>query len=98
MPTKKYDIAIKLGTYTDRQGQEKGRWLNVGAVMQGDDGNFFALLHRHVNLGGIPNPDGRDSVLASLFPANRQQGQQQGHQPQQQEAQAPTDFDENIPF
>lgn len=80
MPQKLRDIAVKTGEYQDRQGNTKGRWQNVGALMKGDDGNEFIILHRWFNPAGVPNPDNRDSVLMSCFKPDRQGqgGQQQG--------------------
>lgn len=63
---KKYDLVVKIGTYTDRYGQEKGRYENIGSVMEGDNGPF-AILKRTFNPAGVPNPDNRDSVLVSMF-------------------------------
>lgn len=39
-----YDLAVKTGTYTDRAGAEKGRYLNVGKVFQRDDGSLTLKL------------------------------------------------------
>lgn len=64
--TKKYDIAVKTGSYTNAQGEEKGRYENVGAVMSGDNGPFL-IMKRTFNPAGVPNPDGRDTVILSLF-------------------------------
>jgi len=78
MSQKLRDIAVKTGEYQDRtSGQMKGRWQNVGALMKGDDGNEFIILHRWFNPAGVPNPDNRDSVLMSCFKPDRQ-GQQGG--------------------
>lgn len=70
MATKKlYDLAVKTGTY-NAGGQEKGRYENVGAVMQSDDGGKFLMLKRTFNIAGVPDLTGRnsDSVLVSMFP------------------------------
>ena len=32
MATKTHDIIADIGTYTDRNGEEKKRWLKVGAL------------------------------------------------------------------
>jgi len=88
MPQKLRDLAVKTGSYTDAQGQEKGRWQNIGALMKSDDGGEFIILHRWFNPAGVPNPDNRDSVLVSCFKPN-QQGQQQGGQAPQQQYGAP---------
>lgn len=82
MTQKLYDLCVKTGSYTNAQGEEKGRYENIGSVMQGDKGQFL-ILKRTFNPAGVPNPDCKDSVLISCFePQNKQQ--QQPQQPQQQ--------------
>lgn len=60
------DIAVKTGTYT-KDGQEKGRFENVGSLMKSDDGSFFILLKRTFNPAGITVEDGRDQIILSVF-------------------------------
>ena len=62
---KVYDIAVKVGTY-EKEGEPKGRYENVGVVMEGDNGKFI-LLKRTFNPAGVPNEDNRDKVILSLF-------------------------------
>jgi len=65
--TKKYDIAVKTGSYQDRAtGQNKNRYHNIGAVMNGDNGPFI-LLDPMINLAAVPREDGKDRVICSLF-------------------------------
>ena len=73
MPQKIRDLAVKTGSYTDNQGNEKGRWQNVGSLMKGDDGGEFIILHRWFSPAGVPNPDNRDSVVLSCFKLRDQQ-------------------------
>jgi hypothetical protein len=88
------DLAVKTGSYTDAQNQTKGRYENIGSLMQGDDG-MFLILKRTFNPAGVPNPDNKDSVIVSCFEqkndnqqAPQQQGQQQGgYQNNQQQSQ-----------
>lgn len=91
MATKLYDIVVKTGEY-QVSGETKGRYENIGSVMQGDNGQF-AILKRTFNGGGLPNPDGKDSFIASFFEPNNQQQQmptqQQQHQQQQMQQYAP---------
>ena len=47
---KLYDLAVKVSEYQDQQGNKKGRWQNVGAVMQGDDGGKFIMLAENFHL------------------------------------------------
>lgn len=72
MPQKIRDIAVKTGSYKDGQGNEKGRWQNVGALMKADDGGEFIILQRWFSPAGVPNPDGRESVVLSCFPLKDQ--------------------------
>lgn len=88
--SKKYDITVKVGEYTDREGKTKGRYVNVGAVIQGKDGPYI-MLDRTFNPAGVPNPQNRDTVILSLFAPKEQQ--------QKQQAPAPSvGFDDDIPF
>ena len=83
MANKLFDAVVKTGEYTDNQGNTKGRYENVGSVMQSDNG-MFMVLKRTFNAAGVPNPDCKDSVIVSFFEQNnQQQGQQQGQNTQQ---------------
>ena len=82
MAHKTHDIVAKVGEYTDRQGNTKPRYKNVGALMQGDNGPFI-MIDRTFNIAGLPN-DGRDNALLSCFEprddqqqSNRQQSARQ---------------------
>lgn len=105
MATKLYDLAVKTGSYTDGQGQDKGRYLNVGAVMEGDNGKFL-MLNKTFNPAGVPDLSGRggDSVLISMFEPRNNNGQQQSNQqPQGQQQSRGSNSndsfdDEKIPF
>lgn len=72
MASKKYDIVAKVGEYTDQQGNQKPRWQNIGAVLQGDKAPFI-IMEPWVNLSGLPHEEGR-GVLLNLFDPNSQQG------------------------
>lgn len=100
--TKKYDIAVKTGSYQDRaSGQTKNRYQNIGAVMQGDNGPFI-LLDPLVNLAAVQREDGKDRVICSLFeprdpnaapaaaaPAQRQAAPQRQQQPSMDDSDIP---------
>ena len=77
---KLYDLAVKVSEYQDQQGNKKGRWQNVGAVMQGDDGGKFIMLAKWFNPAGVPDFSGRggESLLLSMFEPKDQNGQQGG--------------------
>ena len=61
------DLAVKTGSYTDREGKEKGRFENVGSLMQMDDGSQFILLKRTFNPAGVHVEPGKDQILLSVF-------------------------------
>lgn len=42
--TATHDLCIKTGEYTDRNGEQKGRWLNIGTVFRHDDGGTSIKL------------------------------------------------------
>lgn len=44
MATKKYDAVATIGKYTDRNGTEKKRYLNVGTVFEDDEGRMSMKL------------------------------------------------------
>jgi len=60
------DLAVKVGTY-ERNGETKGKYINVGLVLEKDDGGSMILLNRTFNPAGVPNPDNKDTVIISRF-------------------------------
>lgn len=99
--SKKYDIAVKVGSYVDSTGARKNRYHNIGSVMQGDSGPFI-LLDPLVNLAAVPREEGKDRIMCSLFEPRDEKGQrpQQGQRPQAAPAAGGgfDDSDETIPF
>lgn len=65
MAKKLYDLAVKVGSY-EKDGKSRGRYQNVGAVLEGENGKYI-LLDRYFNPAGVPNPDDRPNVIVSLF-------------------------------
>ena len=73
MATKLYDICATTGKYTDRDGKEKNRYLNVGSVIKGDYGTYI-MLNAHFNPAGIPRKEGSDSIVLNLFKKDKDKG------------------------
>lgn len=73
---KKFDLVVKVGEYTDNQGQTKGRFKNVGVMMEGDKGPYI-LLDRTFNPAGVGGYEGRESIIVSLYEPKDNAGQQQ---------------------
>lgn len=106
---KLYDLTAVTGQHTDRDGAVKKRYLNVGAVFEGDDGGMFVTLVAYFNPAGIARREGKDSIVLSCFePRDQQQSSQAPRQRQPAPAQAPAQrqppaaaepaFDDDIPF
>lgn len=96
MARKKYDMAVKTGSYTDRDGKQKNRYQNIGVIMQSDDGGHYALIDPLINLAAVPREQGKDRVMVSLFEPRDDAQQQQA--PQRQQRPAPAPADDDIPF
>lgn len=82
------NLKCKVGTY-EKDGQTKGKYVDVGVLMQGQDGGMFVLLNTTFNPAGVPNPEGKESVLVSVFTDDQQQQGQSPHPQQQQSYQQP---------
>lgn len=46
MATRIKDLAVKTGEYTDKNGEKKARYENVGSLWDGDKGQFITLKRR----------------------------------------------------
>ncbi len=93
---KLYDLAVKVGTY-QKDGQEKGRYENIGAVMEKDDGGRMILMKRTFNPAGVPNPDNRDNIIVSMFAPKGKEGTDLTPSPDAK-AGADTFNEDNVPF
>lgn len=93
MIKKKYDLVVKVGEYTDRDGNKKAEWKNIGVELENQDGGRFILMDRHFNPAGVPNPDNKGNVLISKF--EPKQNSQGGGQQKQATRPAPATQPEN---
>lgn len=85
MSAKKYDVVAVTGKYTDSSGEEKSRYMNIGAVIQTKNG--FML-----KLEGVPV--GWDG-WAYL---NEPQANEQKQAGKGQQRRGNSDFDDGPPF
>lgn len=78
MTEKTHDLAVKVGEYK-QDGETKGRYENVGALMEGKDGPFV-ILKRTFNPAGVPDlsGEGRDSVIISCFEVEQKSSRGRG--------------------
>ena len=97
---KKFDLVVKVGEYTDNQGQTKGRFKNVGVMMESDKGPYI-LLDRTFNPAGVGGNDGRESIILSLYEPRQDGGGQQAHSAAKANAYQPASRDldgDDVPF
>lgn len=96
MATKLYDLAIKVGEY-DKGGETKGRYKNIGTVMQGEKGPYMLLDATMIspNLFMLVNKERRDSVIVSMFDGNKDGA---SSKPQSAEGSKSAEFNDDIPF
>lgn len=81
-----HDLVIKVGEYTDGQGQTKARTKNIGSVWAREDGSQFIALDATVvsmELQWVANPNHSDKVMVSVYEA-RERGEGGGQRQQQQ--------------
>ena len=62
---KKYDLCVKM-SYTDKNGDTKTSWENVGVMMENGNGPYI-LIKPWVNFAGFPRDEGRSHLIVSLF-------------------------------
>lgn len=90
MSMKPYRRAVAVtGTYTDRQGNEKKRYQNVGTLFQYDDGGFA------LKLDAVPVGDGWNGFISFYEIEDKREGGQQGRQ----QSSAPSyDLNDDVPY
>ena len=86
---KLYDLTVKTGSYKNSAGEEKAQWMNIGSVMEKEEGKRFILLNRTFNPAGVPNPDNRDSVLVSMFKPKPKEAPAQADNPFADDSEVP---------
>ena len=88
---KLYDVVAVIGKYTDRDGNEKNRYLTIGAVIEGRNGPALKLETVPLNWNGwayLNEPQTAAEPRQKAQPAR----QQAARQP------APEPIDDDIPF
>lgn len=99
---KLYDLAVAVGSYTNKSGEEKKRWKNIGSVVQTKDGGKVILIDRTFNPAGVPVEDGRDQIMISMFKPQEQQGGDSKPAPAKPQQSGGSgsfdDFEDDIPF
>jgi len=77
-------LAVAGRKYTNREGQEKTEWINVGVLNVAQNGKEYVLLDPKVNLAALEIGE-NGMVMVGVFEEQQQNGGQGGgyQQPQQ---------------
>ena len=104
-------IVAKTGEYTNQQGETKGRWTDIGVIMENQHGEYI-MLNPTVDLAGVlmkqrlfaqaNNSRVGDNVMCSIFEndnaGTQRPNQQNSQQPPQQSPGGNDGFDDDVPF
>lgn len=99
--TKKYDLALKTGTYKTQEGLERGRYESLGEIHSGRDNGFFARINafRMLGVAMAAIARGDDSLIISLFPPRNDHATNASPTPTQNQPNLPAAYDEDdIPY
>jgi hypothetical protein len=101
--TKKKDLCVVVGKYTDKSGAEKNSYRTIGSLMESDKGDFI-LLDPFFNTAAVQREAGRDRIMVSMFdPKDSTQPEQSQHNKAnanayQAQKDNPQPMDDSIPF
>ena len=89
-------LAVKNGSYEDRDGKTVNRWVYIGHIHEGKD-NDYMTLDAAVNLAAFPRKEGDTRVMVSMFDPKEKDSRQEP--PRRQESRRPAnDFpDDDLP-
>lgn len=73
MSKKTHDLCVKVGSY-EKDGKQKNRYLNIGAMFEGDKSPYI-LLNKTFNPAGIV--DDKASVMVSMFSKDKPENGQE---------------------
>lgn len=64
---KLYDLGVKVSSYKDKNGDNKAKWENIGAVFKTEDGSVFMSLKATFNPAAIKRKENDENILVSMF-------------------------------
>jgi hypothetical protein len=64
---KLFDVTVKTGEYTTKDGAVKGRYQTVGSVVETKDGRQVILLSRWFNPAGVPDARNGETILLGMY-------------------------------
>ena len=73
MVKKIYNACISRGTYKARDGSTKNKYLSIGSIWQGENGNVFLLLDPSINYAAFPRKEGREMLMVQLYKPRKEE-------------------------
>ncbi|MDC7994453.1 hypothetical protein [Altibacter sp. HG106] len=67
MTTRKFNAAVVVRTYEDKEGNQKKVYHEIGAVLENEEG------HLDLNLEVLPLPNPQGQVWIKLFPVKEKE-------------------------
>ena len=83
---------IKNGEFTNKDGEVKNKWVQVGTILENNNGEYV-LLDPTINLAGFDR-QGRDNLIASIFEDTAKKSSMARIEDKNPEV----DFSDDIPF
>ena len=84
-------LVVANGNYQDRNGNDKTRWVNIGALHE-HEGKHYITLDAHINLAGFERREGDTRVFVNMFDNDKED------KPRQSENPADFDSGSELPF
>jgi len=95
------DLAVVQETYTDRNGEQKKKWLNIGQLHE-HEGREYIVLYPHINLAALPRKEGDSRLFVSMFEPKAKEGEKPAQTASKAPANKPAasgfDDDSDVPF
>lgn len=76
MTSRKFDLVVTTGSYTNREGMEKRQYETIGTVWENEKGQFITLK-KTFNPAGIASD--RDTIMVSMFEPRPKDGAPRGN-------------------
>jgi len=68
--SEEYKVTIRIGEYTNKQGETKGKYLEIGEVRMGEKGPYFVWKAHTIpmEIQYLANKERKPDILCSMWP------------------------------